>query len=66
VLGANLLEAISEGSTPLEELFQKFGSKKKLSLDQLYDAVLFLWLADLVQMEGGILSLNNASQKAIH
>jgi hypothetical protein len=66
VLGADILRTLTDGNLPLEELFQKFGPKKKLTLDRLYDAVLFLWLADLVQMDRGILTLTkNATPTAI-
>lgn len=51
VLGADILMLLKERKYNIEALFQKMKNKKAISLSQYYNSLLFLWLADLIELE---------------
>lgn len=54
VLGAEMLKLLRGGDQweSVESLFDNLTERVPASLDQYYDAVLFLWLAGLVKKDG--------------
>ncbi|MDD2516350.1 MAG: hypothetical protein PHF26_03990 [Candidatus Gracilibacteria bacterium] len=49
VLGADILIHLKKSSVNVEELYQKIKLKKgDVSLDEFFNALLFLWLNDLI------------------
>lgn len=51
VLGADILMLLKKRKYNIEKMFQKVKNKKSISLNQYYNTLLFLWLADLIELE---------------
>lgn len=51
VLGADILFLLKDRKYNIERLFQKVKNKKSISLNQYYNTLLFLWLADLIELD---------------
>lgn len=51
VLGADILMLLKKRKYNIETLFQKIKNKKSISLGRFYNTLLFLWLADLIELE---------------
>lgn len=51
VLGADILMLLKKRKYDIETLFQKIKYKKSINLNQYYNTLLFLWLADLIKLE---------------
>jgi len=54
VIGAELLRILKERDDweSLESLFQSLTDATPVSLEQYYDAILFMWLAGMIRREG--------------
>ena len=50
VLGADILAFIKNNPCNLEELFQKLKKDKSIDLDQYYNSLTFLWLAEYIEI----------------
>lgn len=59
VIGANILLHLKKKNLNIEILFQKIKSEKTISLEQFYNTLLFLWLAELIDHEDYLISLKN-------
>jgi len=51
VLGADILMLLKKRKYNIESLFQKVKNKKSIGLERFYNTLLFLWLADLIELE---------------
>lgn len=51
VVGADILMLLKKRKYNIETLFQKVKKKKSISLNRFYNILLFLWLADLIELE---------------
>ncbi|MBI5122799.1 hypothetical protein HZA75_02980 [Candidatus Roizmanbacteria bacterium] len=59
VLGADLISLIKIKAYNLEDLFHELKKKKPLTLDQYYNAILFLSLSEIVQLDKYAIRLKN-------
>ncbi|HCV15214.1 MAG TPA: hypothetical protein DF637_02610 [Rikenellaceae bacterium] len=50
VLGFHVLSNLKKQSNNLEELFQKLNESNEINLDQYFNVLTFLWIADLIEM----------------
>lgn len=51
VVGADILMLLKKRKYNIETLFQKVKNKKSIGLGRFYNTLLFLWLADLIELE---------------
>jgi hypothetical protein len=51
VIGADVLCLLKKRSYNIEDLFQKIKSYKSITLEHFYNTLLFLWLAELIELE---------------
>lgn len=58
VIGAEILNNLKKKNYNTELLFQKIKSSKSVSLEQFYNSLLFLWLAELIEVDGVTIYLN--------
>jgi hypothetical protein len=61
VIGANVLLHLKKRNLNIETLFQKIKSEKSITLEQYYNTLLFLWLAELIKLEGYLVSLKKTN-----
>lgn len=59
VIGANIINILKNKPYNVEELFTKLKNYNQISLEQFYDTLLFLWLADIVQANESGLFIKN-------
>lgn len=58
VVGSDLLSLLKKKSYNIEDLFQEIKSIKSISLEQYHNTLLFLWLAELIELEGFYIKIN--------
>ena len=58
VLGADILRYIkSNGSSPIEFIFQYLKERKDITIDHFFDVVTYLWIIGFINLEDDILSI---------
>ena len=50
VLGADVVAQMKSGTDNVEELFQYMKIHKDVSLEEIYDVVLFLWMCNVISV----------------
>lgn len=51
VLGADILEILTDRPCDVHGLYEQMRSSKNISLDQFFDSIMFLWLAGIVEVK---------------
>ncbi len=65
VLGADVITALKKDDLNVESVFSILKARKNVSLDEVYNVILFLWLADIVDVEGHSLRLRGTRTNKI-
>ncbi|MEO9533218.1 MAG: ABC-three component system middle component 6 [Crocinitomicaceae bacterium] len=56
VVGADVLHAIRNEPLSLEKIYQELRKENSVKIEIVFDAILFLWLIEAINMEGNIVS----------
>lgn len=51
VLGSDIIFILKKEKQNIENLFQKIKNKKSVNIDQFYNALTFLWLAEIIEQD---------------
>lgn len=58
VIGADIIKLLKQNeSLTIEEIFQKIKTPNDISLDKLYDSILYLWLLNFILLDNNNLFL---------
>jgi hypothetical protein len=52
VISAEIISFLKTKRMNIEDLFRKAEKAKSINLDQFYDALTFLWIADVIETDG--------------
>lgn len=52
VLGSDILQALKKASYGIENLYHELYSKKPVDIKTFYDTLLFLWLSEVISIDG--------------
>lgn len=59
VLGAEVIRFIkNHGESSIEDVFQSLKGKHEIPIDVFYDVIVFLWIADFINLIDSNLSIN--------
>lgn len=50
VIGADVIALLKKDTYNIEDLFIKMKEKKSIGLEQYYDVLTFLWLAEIIEL----------------
>lgn len=65
VLGSFVIQALKKHPYNIEDLFQRLKKVHSINLEQYFNAITFLWLADIVVLNTYQISLNINGQKDV-
>ncbi|MGB9939638.1 hypothetical protein [Methanosarcina sp.] len=60
VIGADVIALLKKDTYNIEDLFIKMKDKKSIGLEQYYDVLTFLWLAEIIELYGYHIRLKRA------
>lgn len=67
VVGSQILKEIPSCNCSLEELYEELNKSFGINLDQFFNAVTFLWLSELIEIDQLTISLvKNDSSKTVN
>lgn len=65
VLGSFVIKALKKNSYNIEDLYQRLKKVHSINLEQYFNVVTFLWLADIVVLNTYQISLNISGKKDV-
>lgn len=67
VIGSYIIKSVKSKETNIEELYQKLNKEHAVNLDQCFNALTFLWLAEIINVDSFQISLViNDSKENLH
>lgn len=67
IIGSYIITSLNSKNYNVEELYQKLIKDHSVNLDQYFNALTFLWLAEIITVDSIIISLvKNVTEKTLH
>lgn len=57
VLGADIIKLLKEESLTIEDVYQKIKHNKEINLERVFDALLFLFIYNFIDIQNGLITL---------
>ncbi len=67
IVGSYIITALNSKNYNVEDLYQKLNKNHAVNLDQYFNALTFLWLAEIINVDSLTISLvKNVTEKTLH